>query len=96
MDSPLSHIFSIPSNGAIFSYLYPTKQNFEDVKTETKMSTAIIIGLVIGIIIYILIAIAIYKITNSWTNTILYLLFGIFYLIFAIIYWGFSGYKICK
>ena len=68
------------------------KSNFEDTYTDT----VIIVIVVIIIIIYILLLIAMYKLTDSGLQTLLFFLFGFLYLMIVLIYYGFSGYKIIK
>jgi heme/copper-type cytochrome/quinol oxidase subunit 4 len=63
---------------------------------SNALGTFIIVFLVIIIITYILLLMATYKLTHSVTQTILCFIFGIIYLIFAYIYYGFSGYKFAK
>ena len=77
------------------------KDNFTDVPTTTnaassEMSSALVIIIVIIIIFYILLLMATYKLTSSALQTILCLIFGIFYLTLAFIYYGFAGYKFMK
>ena len=71
------------------------KDTFEDVPAEssTVASATLITILVIIVIVCILLAIATYKLTNSKLQTVLCLLFGMFYIVIAYIYYGFSGYK---
>jgi len=70
------------------------KANFTD--TNSSLSTVIIVVLIICLIIGILLLMATYKLTGSVLQTVLCLLFGAFYLVFAFIYYGFSGYKLVK
>lgn len=70
------------------------KANFTN--TDSSLSTTIIVVLIICLIIGILLLMATYKLTGSALQTILCLLFGAFYLVFAFIYYGFSGYKLVK
>ena len=74
------------------------KANFAntDSNTDSSLSATIIVVLIICLIIGILLLIATYKLTGSALQTILCLLFGAFYLVFAFIYYGFSGYKLVK
>ena len=76
------------------------KDTFDNVPTDapvaspsTALTATVITILVIIILVCILLAIATYKLTNSKLQTILCLLFGIFYIVIAYIYYGFSGYK---
>jgi hypothetical protein len=75
--------------------LMTMNQSKERFTTEMSNTTAIIIVLVV-LAICILQAIAVYKMTNSGLATFLFVLFGYFYVSIAIIYYGFSGYKIRK
>jgi hypothetical protein len=72
------------------------KANFTNTDSDSSLSTTIIVVLIICLIISILLLIATYKLTGSALQTILCLLFGAFYLVFAFIYYGFSGYKLVK
>ena len=65
-------------------------------KPSTAFTPLIIVILIIIVIRYILLLIATYKLTNSALQTVLCFLFGIIYLTFAYIYYGFSGYKFTK
>jgi len=70
------------------------KANFTD--ANSSLSTTIIVVLIICLIIGILLLMATYKLTGSGLQTVLCFFFGAFYLIFAFIYYGFSGYKLVK
>jgi steroid 5-alpha reductase family enzyme len=72
------------------------KERFEDTQTDTGLIVFIVILILVTIIVQILLLIAVYKITNeSLIDTLLCLAFGSVYVVFAIIYYGFSGYKFC-
>ena len=71
------------------------KESFDNNK-KTLSSTTIIIICVIVIILMLLIAIATYNLTGSGWQTFFSLLFGVFYMIIATLYYGFSGYKYQK
>ena len=85
--------------GAALSFVNkPTATaRFENV---SESSTTSVVILIIIIILYMLLSvlamIAIYKLTDSTLQTILYFFFGCIYLTFAIIYYGFSGHKFVK
>jgi len=84
--------------GAVLGALTPSKSNFADAgKSGSSISTTAVIVIVSIIILFIiLLCIAVYKLTHSWAQTFLCLLFGAFYLIFATLYYGFAGYKYQK
>lgn len=63
---------------------------------DTTINSAIMFVFLIMMIVYILLLMATYRLTGSGLQTILCLLFGSTYLIFAFIIYGFSGYKIKK
>lgn len=72
---------------------------FTNVPAEPPLTAAeislLVILIVIVIAIYILSYVAIYKLTNgSSLQTILYFLFGSFYLTPALIYYAFNGYTL--
>ena len=74
------------------------KDRFENVQTSgnTAASATLITILVIIVIVCILLAVSTYKLTNSVLQTILCLIFGMFYIVIAYIYYGFAGYKFIK
>jgi hypothetical protein len=72
----------------------PNKAKFTDV--SSGITTAVIIILIIIFIVWIMLLMATYKLTDSGAHTVLCALFGAFYLAFAFIYYGFSGYKFVK
>ena len=84
---------SLLTKGA-FSLAMPSISKFTD--TGTGFSTTWIVLIIIFIIIEILYLMAIYKLTNSGLQVLLGFLFGGFYLFIAIIYCGFSGYKLVQ
>jgi hypothetical protein len=66
---------------------------------NTNMSgyiTAFWVIFVIMLLMGLLSVIAVYKLTDSGLQALLCFLFGMLYLIIAIIYYGFSGYKLIK
>lgn len=63
---------------------------------DTTINTVLMFVFLIMMIVYILLLMATYKLTGSGLQTILCLLFGSTYLIFAFIIYGFSGYKLKK
>jgi hypothetical protein len=79
--------------GAAMSALTPSKSKFTDSSDNSMSTTAIVVVVIIIILFIILLCIAVYKLTHSWAQTILCLLFGVFYLIIATLYYGFAGYK---
>jgi hypothetical protein len=66
------------------------------VNIDTTINSAIMFVFLIMMIVYILLLMATYKLTGSGLQTVLCLLFGSTYLIFAFIIYGFSGYKLKK
>jgi hypothetical protein len=72
----------------------PTKSSFVD--TPPMNYTAVIIIVIVAIIFAIMALVATYKLTNSGFQTFLCLLFGFLYMSLAYIYYGLSGYKLCK
>jgi hypothetical protein len=73
------------------------KDSFENVEnSSTAASATLIIILLIIVIVCILLAVATYKLTNSALQTILCLIFGMFYIVIAYIYYGLAGYKFIK
>ena len=60
------------------------------------ITATIIIVVVIILVIWIMLLMSIYKLTDSGLQTVLCFFFGGFYLILALIYYGFSGYKFVK
>lgn len=77
----------------------PTKSSFVNVPNAPPTGTSIgfvftiiiILGIIIGIL-YIS-SKAVYNLTDSIFQVIMYLLFGVFYLWYATLYYGLSGYK---
>ena len=84
---------NVVMNGALSSAL-PSISKFTD--TGSGITTTVIVFVIIFVIVEILYLISLYKLTNSGLQVFLGFLFGIFYLMIAIIYWGFSGYKLVK
>lgn len=70
------------------------KSSFTD--TSSGLTAAAIIVIIIILVIWIMLIMAIYKLTDSGAHAILCLFFGSFYLTFALIYYGFNGYKFVK
>ena len=69
---------------------------FDNVQNNDQMSSGVIIILLIAIIIFIMNCVATYKLTNSALQTVLCVLFGVFYVVLAYSYYGLSGYKFQK
>ena len=95
----LQNLAIFGASGALIN----TSSSFADVPAATAVAinssalgAVVITILVIILIIYILLLIATYKLTHSVLQTLLCLIFGIIYLTFAYIYYGFSGYKFAK
>ena len=61
--------------------------------TTSYLITFIIIVLIIGLILTYFLCKAVYNLTDSVGQTVCYFFFGIFYLYYAILYYGLSGYK---
>lgn len=64
--------------------------------SDSGMTAGVIIMVLVILAIYIMLAVAIYRLTDSGVHAILCLIFGSLYLIIAVIYYGFSGYKFAK
>ena len=67
---------------------------FTDISDELKFS--LFITTIIVLTIYILLLMATYKLTGSSLQTVMCFMFGSLYLMFAFIYYAFSGYKFVK
>ena len=93
MSNLIEQVQSLLTKGAFFLAM-PSISKFTD--TDSSITKTIIVVIIIFIIIYILYLIALYKLTNSGFQVFLGFLFGFFYLIIAIMYWGFSGYKLVQ
>jgi hypothetical protein len=81
---------------ALYNHNTTKKQsNFENINTSsnTLIIVLIIIFLIISFIITLFTCKAVYNLTDSMVQAACYFLFGSFYMICAIIYYGFSGYK---
>lgn len=72
----------------------PNKAKFTDI--SSGVTATIIIVVIIILVIWIMLLMSIYKLTDSGLQTVLCFFFGGFYLTFALIYYGFSGYKFVK
>ena len=70
------------------------KSNFTN--TASGLTTTLIIIIIIILVIWIMLLMAIYKLTDSGLQTVLFFFFGGLYLSIALIYYGFSGYKFIK
>ena len=70
----------------------PKPETFED----TPSTTVVVVIVVIILVVQILLLMATYKLTGSGLQTTLCFFLGCFYLMFAFIYYGFSGYKFVK
>ena len=80
--------------GAVSKMLMPTKSNFTDCNIFPFALVSFMV--IIGITISILVLMATYKLTDSGLQTFLCFFFGMYYLVVAFIYYGFSGYKFVK
>ena len=78
--------------------LIPVKAPFADAKQDDSgWGIGFLIFIIILIIVVaILLLVSTYKLTNSGLQTFLCFFFGLFYLIFAFIYYGMAGYKFAK
>ena len=63
---------------------------------STAATVTVIIVLIIIFILWVLTVIGVYRITDSKSQAGLYCVFGSIYLLLAVLYYGFSGYKFCK
>jgi Na+/glutamate symporter len=83
--------------GSILNSITKKKDNFKDNEEISNTTiTIVIIVLLVLFIAYIFMCIAVYKLTNSSLQLILFILFGLVYLWFALIYYAFSGYRFVK
>ena len=86
--------------GAALSFVNKPIQvaRFENVSESSSTTSIVVLSIII--IVYMLVSvlamIATYKLTDSIFQTILYFFLGCIYLTFAIIYYGFYGYKFVK
>jgi hypothetical protein len=81
----------------VSSLLLPSSQksSFED--TSSGTSTTVLVIVIILFVLYLYCSlVATYKLTHSWLQVILCILFGFFYMSIAYMYYGLSGYKISK
>ena len=76
----------------------PTQKSpFENVPSSPTYSLVVTILLIFLIIMIMLVLpMATYNLTDSTLQAVLCFLFGYFYLIVALIYYGYSGYKFTK
>ena len=90
----LSKITSLTSSGlsgiVLQSLSNQQKSNFEDINTISTTNLFIII--VIILLLITLFAVATYKLTNSYFETVLCILFGFFYVLIAFLYYAYAGY----
>lgn len=83
--------------GTIMNTVSPKRANFEDTAEISNTTiTIIIIVLIILFILYIFLCIAVYKLTGSALQLLLFILFGFLYLPIALIAYAFSGYRFIK
>ena len=100
MASKLLDIVSHPyiSVGGLTSVLYSSqtsKSHFANTSSGALVAFIVII-IILAIVLCILGAIATYRLTDSGTQVLLYLLFGNFYLVFAWIIYGMTSHKLVK
>jgi len=93
--SKITKIVSSGLSGITLQSLSAQQSNFEDIDNDISTTQLLV---VIGIILLILtlFAVATYKLTGSSLQTMLCILFGIFYILLAYIYYAFAGYKLTK
>ena len=100
MVNPADNLFGIV--GALMSNSVSGSKSFFENTQESNSDNSssstniIIIVLVIFFVICLMLCIAVYKLTDSWFQTIACIFFGVLYLIIATMYYGFSGYKFKK
>ena len=80
---------------AVYNHYGASSSPFVNVQEEEKtgFSVGIIILLIIIFAILFFSCKAVYNLTDSVLQTILFFIFGFVYLYFAILYYGLSGYK---
>ena len=72
----------------------PNPNGFDN--TSSGLVAVIVIIVLLAIVLCILGAVATYRLTGSALQVVLYVLLGNFYLMFAWIIYGMSGYKLVK
>ena len=83
--------------GSIWNSITPKRANFEDVQELSSTVVAVVmIVLILLIVLYIVLCIAVYKLTGSVLQLILFILFGFAYLWIALIAYAFSGHRFVK
>ena len=83
--------------GTIMNSISPKRANFEDTPEISNTTlTIVLVVLVILFIAFIFLCIAVYRLTGSALQLILFILFGFIYLWIALIAYGFSGYRFVK
>ena len=96
--SKITKIVSSGLSGIALQSLSAQQSNFEDtnnVKNDVS-TTQLLVVIAIILLIITLFAVSTYKLTGSTLQTILYVFFGVFYIVIAYIYYAFAGYKLTK
>ena len=86
---------------AIYNHYSSSTSKFANVPQVSEPVQSTSVGGIIVIIIIVLLLIvimyysckAVYNLTDSVSQVIMYFIFGVFYLYFAMLYYGLSGYK---
>ena len=73
-----------------------SRSNFIDTEPSAGVIALVIIIFILIFVIYTMLYMATYKLKDSVLQTILCVCFGYVYLTFALIYYGFNGYKFVK
>ena len=93
--SKITKIVSSGLSGIALQSLSAQQSNFEDVDNDIN-TTQLLVVIAIILLIITLFAVATYKLTGSALQTMLCILFGVFYIVLAYIFYAFAGYKLTK
>jgi len=93
--SKITNIVSSGISGITLRSLAAQQSNFEDVDNNLDTNQTLVVIFII-LLILILFAVATYKLTGSALQTMLCILFGVFYIVIAFLYYAFAGYKLTK
>jgi uncharacterized membrane protein (DUF106 family) len=93
--SKITKIVSSGLSGIALQSLSEQQSNFEDVDNDIN-TTQLLVVIAIILLIITLFAVATYKLTGSALQTMLCILFGVFYIVLAYIFYAFAGYKLTK
>ena len=93
--SKITNIVASGVSGITLRSLAAQQSNFEDVDNNLDTNQTLVVIFII-LLILILFAVATYKLTGSALQTMLCILFGVFYIVIAYLYYAFAGYKLTK